>query len=622
MPKKYLRRFPISWIVFFIGGFVLPLRPADSPGPYRIALVEGGKNRVAVIHGSGDEYAAGLIAAKLRTCSDQIAILNGGEPEKDPLPVKIFVGTLRSNRALADAVLRLGWKAEVESLPPEGYLLRTGPGLVILAGGDRTGAIYAAADLKNYYLIEEGNNLSVERLDHREIPKMAYRWFWNWDSRTNWDLADHDAVYEPTDKPLPPSESVRPWLKDPGAFLRNMKLVIDFMSEHKLNGLIIWGFLRDNHGGVEAAKQICEYANERGVRILPGVGLDRHYGGFYHEGNHEFNLETRARQFPGLRSMNRSGQFEPRTLNLEAPENRDWIRRGIRWLFRTFPIGGANLEFSEASAACNPEYIEARKRQPGNEPDFYKDLARVIPFAATEIKSAAPGAWISYATYAGFTPETSARPPLHVRLAPSGVLCQYTLTSMLEDLLHRPGEKTGSTRRDETSASWVTATPGLEEKAGSTWPDGLRPPGTSYIGYIHWNAFYTRQQYGFFVDAYRDAARRAFRHGFSGLDTYGEESPDFPNIELNYLSFSEFAYDPEMSDEAFLRKRVAPLYGGEAAGRLALEIARRVGPISAGEKPAGLDDLLDMAFRGRRLAAAHARFRWDRLIQFLQKIAD
>ena len=163
-------------------------------------------------------------------------------------------------------------------------------------------------------------------------------------------------------------------------------------------------------------------------------------------------------------------------------------------------------------------------------------------------------------------------------------------------------------------------TPG--EKTGSTWPDGLRPPGTSYIGYIHWNAFYTRQQYGFFVDAYREAARRAFRTGFSGLDTYGEESPDFPNIELNYLSFAEFAFNPEMSEEAFLTKRVAPLYGGEASGRLALEIARRIGPISAAEKPAGRDDLLETAFRGRRLAAAHARFRWDRLIQFLQKILE
>ena len=596
MPDKIFRFSAILSTVLLLAAAVLPAASGLVPG---LVLVKDGKNKTVIIRGRGDEHAARLIATKLRGCSDSVVVLTEREPETQPDCVRIYIGTLQSNRTLAKAVSRLGWKTELENLPAEGYLIRTGPGVVILAGGDRTGAIYAAADLKNYYMIEEANTLSVEKLDYREIPKMAYRWFWNWDSRTNWDLADHDAVYEPTDKPLPPSESVRPWLKGPGAYLRNMKLVIDFMSEHKLNGLIIWGFLRDNHGGVKAAKQICEYANERGVRILPGVGLDRHYGGFYHEGDHEFNLETRARQFPRLRSMNLAGEFEPRTLNLEAPENRDWIRRGIRWLFHTFPIGGANLEFSEASAAYNPEYIEARKRQPGNEADFYKDLARVIPFAATEIKSVAPDAWISYATYAGFTPETSARPPLHVRLAPPGVLCQYTLTSMLEDLLRRPGEKTGS-----------------------TWPDGLRPPGTSYIGYIHWNAFYTRQQYGFFVDAYREAARRAFRNGFSGLDTYGEESPDFPNIELNYLSFAEFAFNPEMSEEEFLKKRVAPLFGGEVSGRLALEIARRVGPISAAEKTAGQDDLLETAFRGRRLAAAHARYRWDRMIQFLQKILE
>lgn len=77
-----------------------------------------------------------------------------------------------------------------------------------------------------------------------------------------------------------------------------------------------------------------------------------------------------------------------------------------------------------------------------------------------------------------------------------------------------------------------------------------------------------------------------------------------------------------MSEEAFLTKRVAPLYGGEESGRLALEIARRIGPISTADKPADPDDLLETAFRGRRLAAVHARYRWDRMIQFLQKVLE
>jgi hypothetical protein len=112
------------------------------------------------------------------------------------------------------------------------------------------------------------------------------------------------------------------------------------MSEHRLNGLIIWGFLRDNHGGIQAAQELCRYANERGVKIIPGVNIDRNYGGFYHEGDHEFNMETRAQKYPHLRSMDENGKYLPRTLCAEKGENRDWLRRGIRWLFDTFPSGG------------------------------------------------------------------------------------------------------------------------------------------------------------------------------------------------------------------------------------------------------------------------------------------
>jgi hypothetical protein len=441
---------------------------------------------------------------------------------------------------------------------------------------------------------------------------MRYRWFWNWDDRTNWDLLDHDAVYEPMSR-LPKSDSVRMWIKRPEAYLKNMKLVIDYMSEHKLNGLIIWGFLRDNHGGIKASQAVCQYANERGVKIIPGTGIDRHYGGFYHEGNHEFNLETRAEQHPQLRSMDKTGAFEPRTLCLELPENRDWVRRGFRWLYENFPIGGVNVEFAERYTCYNPACVEARKKQPGKETDFAKDLARIMPFVMKEVHAIAPDTAISYVTYGGFTPEMQANPPLHVRVAPDFAICQWTLTNMLTNMLTNalPAQ---TAPRSAAPRAWA------EGLGISPWPEGLRPPGKNYIGYIHWNAFYAKNEKGFFVDAYRDAARKAFRHGFQGLDTYGEESAEFPNTELNYLAFSEFSYNPEMTDEQFLKRRIAPLYGGEEAGRLALEIAHRVGPVRMSELPKNVDDVLQLAYRGRRVSADYAKARWDRLIHFLENI--
>ena len=574
---------------------------ADSPSGF--ALVERGKARVSIIYGDGDSYAASKLKNELQKYAAGIPLLPVRQANSADSPVRIYLGTLSSNPALAASAASLGWRSEIEKLPPEGYLIRTGRAggrsVVVVAGGDRTGAIYAASDLKNFYLQRAGSTVRVDSLDYTEVPRMKYRWFWNWDNRSNWDMIDHDAVYGPV-KDLPETESVRPWLKRSDAYLKNMMLVIDYMSEHKLNGLIIWGFLRDGHGGIQAAQAVCRYANERGVKIIPGVGIDRHYGGFFHEGNHEFNLETRARQHPALRSVDKKGAFEPRTLCLELPENRDWIRRGFRWLYSNFSIGGVNIEFAEHSTCYNAACVAARSRQPGNETDFAKDLARITPFVMNEIHAVAPTTAASYVIYGGFTREMQANLPEHVRAVPESTICQWTLTKMLASLLSPPDVS-------RNSESGQAARP-------DPWPEGLRPPGRNYIGYLHWNAFYAKNQKGFFVDAYRDAARKAFRHGFQGLDTYGEESAEFSNTELSYLAFSEFAYNPTMTGEEFLRKRIAPLYGGVEAGRLVLEIAHRVGAVSMSALPDNVDEIRELAYRGRRLSSESGRARWDKLI--------
>ena len=584
--------------------FALILLAALTVEAAGIPIAKNGTSLAAVVGGERDEYAASRVMGELRKYA-------AVTPSPDAARVVIYVGTLSSNPGLAGAAADLGWKDDIAKLPAEGYLIRSGARsgktVIVLAGGDRTGAIYAASDFKNFYLHPAGDGVEVGKLDYTEIPKMKYRWFWNWDDRTNWDLLDHDNVYIPMQQ-LPKSDSVRAWFKRPEAFVNNMKLVIDYMSEHKLNGLILWGFLRDNHGGIPAALEVCRYANERGVKIIPGAGIDRHYGGFYHEGNHEFNLETRAEQNPRLRSIDKNGKPEPRTLCLELPENREWVERGFRWLYKTFPIGGVNVEFAEHSTCYNPECIEARKRQGGGESDFSKDLARIVPFVMKTIHDVAPDTWMSYVTYGGFTREMKDKPPLHVSVAPGYAICQWTLTNMLTNLVPTRSRRTGAAQE------W---TPGLYE---SPWPEGLRPPGKNYIGYIHWNAFYTSNQKGFFVDAYREAARKAHRHGFQGLDTYGEESPEFPNVELSYLAFSEFTYNPDMSDAEFLAKRVAPLYGGEQAGRLVLEIARRVGPVRIGSAPQDVAQLVEMAYEGRRVAEPYAKARWDKMIHYVRDI--
>ena len=294
--------------------------------PTKIRLAENGKCFVAVVRGSGDEFAARKLVDELRKFASQVTLIESGSEVAISEPVTLYIGTVQSNPTLGGVLSTLGWRQEVEKLPAEGYLIRTGvvsgKQVIVLAGGDRTGAIYAASDLKNYYLDRTAGNLAVGAMNYTELPKMPYRWFWNWDVRTNWDLLDHDKVYQ---QKLEPSYSERPFRKRAAAYLKNMKLCIDYMSEHKLNGLIIWGFLRDNHGGIQAAQEVCRYANERGVKIIPGVNFDRFYGGIYHEGRHEFNLESRAEKYPHLRTMDKDGNYVPRTLCAEKKENREWI---------------------------------------------------------------------------------------------------------------------------------------------------------------------------------------------------------------------------------------------------------------------------------------------------------
>jgi hypothetical protein len=591
-------RLKVCFFYALCGACSLLLSSPAYGGTDAIPLVEGGRCLVEIVRGIGDEFAAEKLAGEFRKFAEEVPVIDSGKDTPLSAPTTIYIGTLASNSTLARAAGALGWRSDLEKLPPESYRIRTGvlkgKTVVVLAGGDRTGTIYAVSDFKNFYLDRLAGALSIRRLDYTAIPRMRYRWFWDWDSRTNWDLLDHDSVYEPE---IAPSYSARPFRKRPGAFLKNMKLCVDYMSEHKLNGLIVWGFLRDNHGGAQAAQELCRYANERGVKIIPGVNIDRYYGGIYHEGNSEFNLETRAERYPLLRTMDEKGNYVPRTLCAQKEENRAWLSRAIRWLYDTFPIGGVNLEFAEFGVCYTPDCVAARRGQPGSESDFYKDLARIMPFVVEQVHARAPDTWISYATYGPFTAGMQTNPPLYIRAIPPYAICQWTLTSMLGDLV-----------------------PLRNGQGGSPWPEGLHPPGKEYIGYIHWNAYYTHNQKGFFVDQYRDAIRKAYRHGFHGIDTYGEESADFPNIELSYLAFSEFSYNPEMSDEDFLRWRVAPLYGGEEAARLVLEITRRVGPIREGEAPKDLHYLLKLAYRGRRLAADSGKARWDRLIQYISNL--
>ena len=145
----------------------------------------------------------------------------------------------------------------------------------------------------------------------------------------------------------------------------------------------------------------------------------------------------------------------------------------------------------------------------------------------------APSAWLSYATYTGYTAEMRKTPPLFLSLIPDDAICQWTLTPEIA-----PTEK---------------------------WR-GVPTPAKHSIGYLHWcHNRWGRHADRFFLQEVRDMCRDAAEAGFEGLDTYGELSPERSNVEIFYLAWEAFLWRPEMTVEEFADQRLGRLFGGAKA---------------------------------------------------------
>src|SRR2546429_4253500 len=380
-----------------------------------MGLVELYGNSAIILYGEEDKYAADLLFAALQPNLRNVKLVPAKGQKLGKEDLVVYVGSFKSNPLARHAFKSLGYSLKWEAMTDGSFLLKTfrksGKTTVFAAGKDRSGTLYAVNDLKNYYLRIETGRVLLNELNMVERAHLKYRWFWNWDNRTNWDLTDTDnsSTSEVSSYSVP-----NKYLNSPEAYLRDMKRTIDFMSQHRLNGLILWGFLRDAHGGVAAAQELCKYADERAVRLLPGIGLTGH-GGFFYEADNKFNLTTWTKAHPELRSVDLKGDFRDHTLCPEKPENRNWDRQGLQWLYENFKIGGLNLELGDFFVCYCPDCRKARQLMGGNDPDYYKDMTRIISFLAEEVHKLDPNSWISYSTHTGFDFESIQNPPYWAR---------------------------------------------------------------------------------------------------------------------------------------------------------------------------------------------------------------
>ncbi len=482
---------------------------------------------------------------------------------------------IHAARRLREAHPAIDWRAggegatvalvEDPSLPEGGFRVTTDPVArrTTVAGGPFSGVIYGVEEL-----IGRGGGhparLELPAEPVEDAPGLAYRTFWTWDHSTNWELSQvgqqEIGVFNPYGKP-------------PAGFLADYRRMVDFCSRHRIAAIVIYGFLRDSHGGVEAAQELCRYATERGVRILPGVAIGS-YGGIYWEGDHRHNLATWLRANPQhAASLERGVGFQiadlafplsfPRsdyTLSAcpSAPETMAWMEEGIAWLVDTFQLGGINIEAGDYGV-CGCERCVLRRaneaeaaRRARDHGDYWShtDMADNFPRLYRTARARKRDLWI----YSEIQWDNLLDPVAHEaqRRLPPGAIYQHTTNRTYWGRLRR-----------ELTREYVESLP--------TQPNVLRCQFA-----CQWNGDERTERYALNARVFADQSRLVHETGMRGLTVWGEPSPYHATVELSYLAFARFGWEPELSWDRFLEEDAGPLLGGVDAAHAFVRIAEEL----------------------------------------------
>ena len=436
---------------------------------------------------------------------------------------------------------------------------------VSIEGGPFSGVIYGVEEIvqRAAQPVEGGFSLPAETIE--DAPDLSYRTWWNWDHSTNWDL-DQIGMQE--------IGVMNPYGKPADGFLADFERVVDFMSQNRIAAIAIYGFLRESHGGIEAARQLCHYATERGVRILPGIAINA-YGGVVWEMDHEFNLATWLRKHPELAAqMERPPGFQIQDLAFDLyfprgdysmrgcpsqPANQDWMAEGVAWLAETFEIGGINIEAGDYGVCGCPlcqarraEREDARRRDGYAESWSHADMADFYPRLYDAVQQRRPNSWIYSEIQWDNLMDVEAMAPL--RNLPDGGIYQHTLNRTYWNRVEQE------------------LTPGYTEQL----PTQRNVFRCQFA--CQWNGDRRTERYRFNGRDWEAMAKKAKATGFDGLTVWGEPSPYNTATELSYLAFSRFTWDTTLTWDAWIERDIAPLLGGVDAANRYLAILDTIDP--------------------------------------------
>ncbi len=340
---------------------------------------------------------------------------------------------------------------------------------------------------------------------------------WCWDTRMTWDDEPETISHK-----MGQTTTHFTYPKRPESFLVGFKRLVDYMAGIGMKGVIIWGFLRDSHGGIQAAKELCDYAHDRGVLIIPGVGLCS-YGGFYYEGDHPFNLTYYLKKHPDRRSKSRTvkGTVEKPVLDPSLAENQQWWRDGLEWMMENFRVGGFNFEMGDFMVNYSDQAVAARKALGFDADENILDIVVATRDLIGYGLKILPDALFINATYRGFHQLRNFPRMPFVNALPEQVIWEHTLTHMVNQP-EFPGGFTGA-------------------------------PQHRQYGYLHWFNPSTMSMDKDYVSEIARVFPGAHKLNFEFIGTYGEVSSiENPLADRNYRAQVAWARNPELTIEDFL----------------------------------------------------------------------
>lgn len=495
--------------------------------------------------------------------------------------------------ALAGRTIRL---TTDETMAEGSFSIASVGDAIEVRGGPFSGVIYGAQEL----VAKLGRGLDVSVLGTGPIsdaPGLAYRTFWTWDHSTNWELSQigqqEIGVFNPYQKP-------------PSGFLADYKRLVDYCSANRISAIVIYGFLRNSHGGIEAAQELCRYGRERGVRIIPGIAIGA-YGGVYWEGNHRYNLSTWLKENPQHKAQfSRDIGFQLADLDFplnfphsdytvtacpSAPEVMDWMEEAVAWLAETFDIGGINIESGDYGVCDCPrckarranDAEAARRAKEYGDSWSHSDMAANFPRLYRAAKAVKPDLWI----YCEMQWDNLLEPVAASAQAalPQGGIYQHTVNRSYWKRL-----------REALPAGYVETLP--------TQPNVLRCQFA-----CQWNGDARTERYALNARDFADMNRQGYRMGMRGLTVWGEPSDYNGTTEISYLAFARFGWNPELTWGEFIARDVAPLFGGAEPAQRFIAIAEEI-DAEARLSSQRLEELMGEAVSALSKAALGPRRRW------------